>query len=328
MIKEEQLLEQKELRDSAVNRIEVLEKVKNLFTIPQTDLMSINQVAEYYSTIYTKDKKDNYFNKNKKKLKDIIITSDTIRKLYQNNKEEINEDGTWLKNYKDFLMGNNFTLETSRGKATIYYNDDRRLDVPNRGLRVFSKRAVLRIGLLLRDSIVAKEIRTQVLNCFENTPDEIKVQDISEEQSLAMSLGMAQASGDITAITIATGNLMAFKNRHIKMQEEHINKLQNDNKALAGEILKWEDRSKINFAIRKLARSLNKVEGCIWTELYKDLKYKYHIDVKLRGEKPWIKHIRENEWDKVMKTFSALCEKNDVSPSSILGSLNGGYANE
>jgi len=321
MINEEQLLEQKKLRDSAVNRIEVLEKVKTLFTIPQTDLMSINQVAEYYSTIYTKKEKDNHFYKNKEELKDIIITSDTIRKLYQNNKEEIDEDGTWLKNYKEFLMGNNFTVETSKGKATICFNDNEKLDVPNRGLRVFSRRAVLRIGMLLRDSIVAKEIRTQILNTFDNTSDEIKIKDINEEQKLQLEVGMAYGSGNPDTIMMATAKYMDFKNRHIKMQEQHIEQLKQDNKALAGEILTWEDRSKLNFAVRKYSKMVHTKEPYAWYELYKELRYKHHIDVKLRGDKPYIQHIKENEWIKVVQSFSAMCESNNISPSDILSDL-------
>lgn len=39
--------------------------------------------------------------------------------------------------------------------------------IPNRGIRCFSKRAVLRFGMLLRDSEVAKEVRTQLLNIKE-----------------------------------------------------------------------------------------------------------------------------------------------------------------
>lgn len=56
MVNEEQLLEQKETRDKYVNKIEVLNKVKSLLLIQETELATIKQVADYYEvetrTIY------------------------------------------------------------------------------------------------------------------------------------------------------------------------------------------------------------------------------------------------------------------------------------
>lgn len=95
-------------------------------------------------------------------------------------------------------------------------------------------------------------------------------------------------------------------------------KLQLDNKCLMGEILEWADRSKLNFGIRKLANSINMQYGKVWNELYIQLKYKYSIDVKARGKSPFIQHIKESEWNKVLKVFSALCETNGFSPSDML----------
>lgn len=95
-------------------------------------------------------------------------------------------------------------------------------------------------------------------------------------------------------------------------------KLQLDNKCLMGEILEWADRSKLNFGVRKLANNINMQYGKVWNELYIQLKYKYSIDVKARGNSPFIQHIKESEWNKVLKVFSALCETNGFSPSDVL----------
>jgi hypothetical protein len=219
-----------------------------------------------------------------------------------------------MKSYKDFLNVPEGQLEMSKGKAVFTYKTGETLTVPMRGLKVFPRRAILRIGMLLRDSNVAKEVRTQLLNIEEKTSNEIKTQDIDEEQKLAIEIGMSYISGNLEQFATSSAKMMAFKNRHIEQ-------LQHDNKALAGEILKWEDRSKINFAVRKLAKMVHKLEGYVWTELYKELKYKHHIDVKMRGEKPWIQHIKEDEWQKVIQTFSAMCEENEISPSKILSNL-------
>lgn len=72
-----------------------------------------------------------------------------------------------------------------------------------------------------------------------------------------LSVGMAVASGDANAVAIASANLVAFKNRHIE-------KLQNDNKALAGEILSWSDRKKLNAGVRQLAAVTGIPFGNMW----------------------------------------------------------------
>ena len=55
----------------------------------------------------------------------------------------------------------------------------------NRGLKVFPQRAIPRIGMLLRDSDVAKEVRTQLLNIEEKASGETKTHDIDEEQRVS-----------------------------------------------------------------------------------------------------------------------------------------------
>ena len=300
MIKEEQLLEQRELREQLAGRVEVLEKVKTLLLIPQTDIATVKQVADFYE-----------------------VGEEAIQSLYKDNKNELDDDGVTLKSYKDFLNVPEGQLKTGRGKSTLSYTNGDVLIIPNRGLKVFPRRAILRIGMLLRDSVIAKEVRTQLLNIEEKTTVETKVQDINEEQKLMLEYGMAFASGNVNALSAAGANLMTFKNRHIE-------KLKQDNKALAGEILKWEERSKMVFAIRKLAPMLHKPIGYVWNNLYKELKYKHHIDVKLRGKKPYIEHVKSHEWSKVIQTFSALCETNNISPSDIFNSIevSGGQKNE
>ncbi len=292
MIKEEQLLEQRELREQLAGRVEVLERVKELLLIPQTDIATVKQVAEFYE-----------------------VDNETIQKVYQRNKEELDEDGVSNKKYSEFHFGHNVQLETTKGKAIFTFNNENQLTVPMRGLKVFPRRAILRIGMLLRDSNIAKEVRTQLLNIEEKTSNEIKTQDIDEEQKLAIEIGMSYISGNLEQFANSSAKMMAFKNRHIE-------KLKQDNKALTGEILTWKDRAKMNHAIRKLAGMLHKPFGTVWNDLYKNLYYQYSISVKARGCTPYVQHIKENEWDKVIKTFSAMCEQNNISPSEILNDAN------
>lgn len=118
---------------------------------------------------------------------------------------------------------------------------------------------------------------------------------------------------------------MRQQNEIIKQQQVTIEQknqenitLKNDNASLAGDILTWSDRNKLNFGIRKLSKTIGINYGKLWNELYKQLKYKYSIDVKARSNKDFIKTIKENEWEKVSLSFSAICEKYEVSPTEML----------
>ncbi|WP_099467774.1 hypothetical protein [Konateibacter massiliensis] len=288
-INENDLLENKELREQMANKVEVLEKVKELLLIPNTDKATIRQVAEYYE-----------------------VGEEAIKSITKRNRDELEEDGTV--NYsgnqtKDFLVGFNLNLTNGKG-----YFETEGIKFAYKSNTLLPRRAILRVGMLLQDSTIAKEVRTQLLNIEEKTSNETKTQDINEEQALALALGMAQVSGDITAITIATGNLIAFKNRHIE-------KLEQSNKALANGILEWEDRSRINFAVRKMAAFANIPVGQAWNELYKQIKNKFHIDLQSRGMKPWIQHINEKEWQCVIKSFTALCKYYEIDSNEMFHDL-------
>ena len=286
---QENIIADRDMRDKCVERYEVLEKVKNLLLLPGTDLMSIDQVADYYE-----------------------VSSQGIKNLYSQNREEIDEDGTKILP-RDFYNGStekSTSVEVKQTSVTYTFENGQTVTINNRGLKAFSRRAVLRIGMLLQQSEVAREVRNQLLNIEEKTSMETKTEDIEEEQKLMLSVGMAVASGDANAVAIASANLVAFKNRHIE-------KLQNDNKALVGEILSWSDRKKLNAGVRQLAAVTGIPFGNMWNELYKNLQYKYGICLKLRGGKPFIQWVDESEWENVIKTFCAMCEAYDQSPTEM-----------
>lgn len=286
---QENIISDRSMRDKCVGRYDVLEKVKKLLLLPGTDLMSIDQVADYYE-----------------------VSSQGIKNLYSQNREEIDGDGTKMLP-RDFYNGSNeksTSVDIKQTSVTYTFENGQIVTINNRGLKAFSKRAVLRIGMLLQQSSVAREVRDQLLNIEEKTSDEVKVHDINEEQSLMLAVGMAVASGDANAVAVATTNLIAFKNRHIE-------KLENDNKALAEGILEWEDRKSLNAGVRKLALVTKIPFGKIWNELYKNLQYKYGICPKQRGKSPFIKHIDETEWGIVIKTFCAMCEAYGQSPTDM-----------
>lgn len=286
---QENIISDREMRDRCVGRYEVLEKVKKLLLLPGTDLMSIEQVADYYE-----------------------VSMDHVKSLYGLNREEIDSDGTKMlpRGFYNGSVVNPTSVKQKQTSVTYTFENGQVVTINNRGLKAFSKRAVLRIGMLLQQSEVAREVRNQLLNIEEKTSTETKIEDIEEEQKLMLSVGMAVASGDANAVAIASANLVAFKNRHIE-------KLKNDNKALAGEILSWSDRKKLNAGVRQLAAVTGIPFGNMWNELYKNLQYKYGICLKQRGGKPYIQWVDESEWENVIKTFCAMCEAYNQSPTEM-----------
>ena len=87
--------------------------------------------------------------------------------------------------------------------------------------------------------------------------------------------------------------------------------------ALAGDILEWSDRKKMSAGIRRLKTFTTLTYADLWNELYRNLQYKYGISLKQRGKSPFIQHVKESEWDKVIKVFSAMCEAYGQSPTDM-----------
>ena len=291
-MKETQFIDDRYLRDKNVSRFDVLEKVKDLLLISGTDYAVLSQVADYYE-----------------------VGLEAIASLVKDNREELLEDGlinaTGVET-KEILGKFSKDFANQRGYFTcdgIKFN--------HRNNLLFTRRSILRVGMLLRDSVIAKEVRTQLLNIEEKTSDDVKIQDITEEQSLMLAVGMAFASGDLNAFATASTNLVAFKNRHIEQLQADNEKLENDNMALAGDILEWSDRKKMSAGIRRLKTFTTLTYADLWNELYRNLQYKYGISLKQRGKSPFIQHVKESEWDKVIKVFSAMCEAYGQSPTDM-----------
>lgn len=301
------LIDNKKLRDENIRHIEVLNKVKELVLLPELNLMTTEQVSTYYE-----------------------VSVDVIKKCYQRNKDEIDDDGTCMKTIKDFQKGHNVTFERVDGGTEFKLSDSQTVKVPNRGLRCFTQRAVLRFGMLLRDSVVAREVRTQLLNIHQKATEEQKQADINEELALRMEFGNAMVDNDPLKIFTAFTSLIDFKNRHIeKLEKENSKltdnnvKLKNDNKALAGDILEWNVRDSLRKGVSTLAYASGISIKDTWDLLYTEAYYKYKLNLRLRRKyqkatnKKKISMLdllrTENEWRMMVSSLAALCESQGVS---------------
>lgn len=283
-----------------IARTEVLDKVKKLLLIPEMNCMTIRQVADYYE-----------------------VDIDTLKKCCKRNKDEIILDGVVTKTprvFKDLLKGQDVPLVQNQTNLVIQIDDNTRLEIPNRGIKCFSKRAVLRIGMLLRDSKIAQEVRTQLLNIVEHTAEEkpeLLTQDIDDEEKLQAAIGKAFATGDIMEFATAAQAYTAFQRRHI-------DRIETSNKLLTAEVLHISDRKMFNRVMRKFASTLHISFGVAFSMLYKQLSYRYGIDLKKRGDRktPYIQYIKDDEWDKVQKVIVAILEKYNVNVKEFFESYS------
>lgn len=185
--KHDELLENEDLRKKLIDKIEVLNKVKELILLPNTELMTTRMVADYYE-----------------------VSQDVIRKTIERNKDEIIANGMEFKKYKEIkeMTSNDF-------------NSDRmsQLKISRQGTNVFSRRAVLNIGMLLRDSDVAKRIRTMLLDTFESSTIEQRTSNMTKETELIVNIIMANNKEDEA---LALADYRKFKDAHINSLKETI----------------------------------------------------------------------------------------------------------
>lgn len=125
-IQENNFTEEKDLRDKCMEEIGVLDKVKKMFLIPEIELMTMTQVADYFA-----------------------VDINTIRVCYQRNREEIEPDGVVFKRSSE-LMAHLVLLEKKQTTKVYEISKDEKVVIPNRGINCFPKRAILRIVMLLR----------------------------------------------------------------------------------------------------------------------------------------------------------------------------------
>lgn len=311
----ESFLDSKELREQVMDQVEVLDKVKALFLIPELECMTIKQVADYYE-----------------------VDIDTIKKQYQRNKEEFDADGTQTKKLSDFKFTNGTRsparkVAQTRTYLDITFENGVEIKIPNCGIKCYPKRAILRMGMLLRGSKVAREIRTQLLNVFEHATDEQKTAEINEETSLLNGIGFAFGTGNGVEILQACMALDQYRKRYINTLEvqkseleEKNTKLSGENEVLAAEEARWGDRETINKLIRSLASALGyKQISFLYKEIYDQLLYKYHINLKARrtskegkwSQKPLLLYVKDNEWKYFYKLIAAMCSRSGVHLENI-----------
>ena len=122
----------------------------------------------------------------------------------------------------------------------------------------------------------------------------------------------------------------------LKAEQEKNEVLTKENKALltendvlSGEIQTYDSRKVLNALIRALTfRNYNGDYSYAWNSFYKQLKYKYGYDLKIRKGKskdnaqPLITYLRDDEVGKAASLAAAMCKEAGLDLDMIINSVN------
>lgn len=161
------------MRAATVGRTDVLDKVKILTTLPDDLHVTTEMVADYFE-----------------------VGVETIHSVVRRNREELTENGMATLKAADLREFEVVNLTSSKRQA----------------LRVFNRRTVLNIAMLLVGSKVAKDIRTYLLNVEELATPEVR-SEAAEQVALAEGrmrvLRLAQGIVDDAWLELKTRGLLA-----------------------------------------------------------------------------------------------------------------------
>ena len=200
----EELLTNLNARQGLIERVEVLEKVGNLLLLPNTEFATTEMVAKFYG-----------------------VGIEAIKTICFNNTEELLSNGLKemnCKETKDFLVSCDLQPTNYRGYFMVGETK-----FSNGKTRLFSKRTILNVGMLLRDSEVAKEVRSRLLDLthdvLEEAPEVVEniVEEIRTEIQISEDMTKAIMSGDFMRLSILQTELIALKNKRIKDLENKWN---------------------------------------------------------------------------------------------------------
>ena len=270
-MKELDLIENKDIREKMIGNVSVLEKVKDLLLLGDSEFATTQQVADYYE-----------------------VGLEAVKSITKRHKEELETNGLTL------LKGE--ALKSFKGQV----QDEPSIKFVSQ-LTLFSKRTILNIGMLLTEGDVAKEVRSRLLDieyesnkAVQENGQTIKdniINEIDEEKSLMLERITAEMDGDFEKVCVINAKLFALKNKRIKDLEDNIESITTHSLTLI------DSRDVINKLVRAIAmKEYGGMFGKAYGDLYKTVNYKLGINIKARDKKKsesYLHTLNEEECFKV-----------------------------
>lgn len=321
-MREFDFITEKDLRSKAVENelaIAKMQMVKELLLLDGTELATTEMVANYYD----------------------VKSIETINSVIKDHREELENNG--LKVYKGSELANSDVMsfkDFTRNRANYKFelNDGTTLSVGGKGITLFTKRAILNVGMLLRDSDVAIELRSRLLDIVHDADKGIGntqtvVEEIDETTRLSMELGVAMINGDLVKCMELNAKINELKNKRITELEGTIETIKT--KATTIE----EFRRQANVLIKATANAKGIDCRQMWTDFYDYLENKSGYKLITRkenamkkaneeriaqGKKPYSKStlktkftavsmIKEHEYDEVLEILKGIAVKYNVN---------------
>ncbi|MFE0033172.1 hypothetical protein [[Kitasatospora] papulosa] len=133
------LLESPALRVEQMGRVEALDKVKSLVMLPDGIHLRTEDVARYFE-----------------------VSAEVVRKLTQRHRAEVEENGLRLLRGAELRVFHRDMVSLRGGEQAVSFPQ-----APTQ-LTLFTRRTVLNVAMLLRDSDIARSVRTHLLDAEED----------------------------------------------------------------------------------------------------------------------------------------------------------------
>lgn len=279
------LIESKSLRESVIDRVDVLDKVKKLVTLPGDVNITVDMSSNYYE-----------------------VGIEAIQSLIKDNRKELESDG----------------LRVITGSELMSYKDIGLIPKNAARLIVFPRRAMLKMGMLLQNSEVAKSVRTYLLDAEEKNNSNII--QIPTELNLLGQISTAinqsyKAMLQIQEQVTATNKKADEANKKAEEANERNKQLESELEDVRRGLVDVNIplRGQFNEAVRKYAGK-NKIEfEDAYNHVYKIINEQYHVNIKTR-----VKH-RQANGEKV-KAIDVLEELNLLVPAIRIAKTLAGVA--
>ena len=209
-------LDDRKLRDEHASRTEILEKVKKLEMLPDDIHVTVEMAANYYEVGYK-----------------------TINSLVFDHRDELNTDG----------------LRVLEGEELNFFKKFCQIQSRARALTIVPRRALLRIGMLLRDSEVAKAVRSYLLDT---------------EQAVKQEIPTMTTTGVLVQMNQLIGNMLT----NMVQMEERLGQNEKDTADL------MQDSVDMRRSSIEMKKQFNKTQRSQFNYMAKEISNRQNVKVK------------------------------------------------